>query len=89
MAVIAFAVVSGLAFNFVILFQCTPISGAWDWTIPRSQCINLNAMAFANAGLGIMQDAVILFLPVPNLLHLHMNSLKKINLMFIFSLGGL
>jgi hypothetical protein len=84
-----FVISSGLAFNFAIMFQCKPMSGAWDWTVPRSQCINLNGMAFANAGVGIVQDVIILFMPIPNLLTLQMSTMKKLNLMGLFSLGSL
>ena len=86
---IVFTVLSGLTFNFVILLQCKPIRGAWDWTVPRSQCINMNAAAYANAGIGITQDLAILLMPIPNLLKLQMDYVKKLNIIFLFSLGAL
>jgi hypothetical protein len=66
-----------------------PVSSAWDWKIPRSQCINLNVMAFANAGIGIRQDIVILFMTIPKLFNLQMNGMKRLNMIFLFRLGAL
>jgi hypothetical protein len=88
-ALIVFATLFALTSTFVIIFQCKPIRAIWDYTIPRSNCINLNAFAFSNAGIGIAQDLTILFMPIPELLQLQMNLTKKLNLMFMFSLGSL
>jgi hypothetical protein len=88
-ALIVFSSIFALTSDFVILFQCKPIRAIWDYTIPRSNCINLNAFAYANAGIGIVQDLTILLMPIPELLHLQMNLSKKLNLMFMFGLGSL
>jgi hypothetical protein len=88
-ALVVFAAIFALISNFVIIFQCKPIRAIWDFTIPRSNCINLSAFAFSNAGIGIAQDLTILFMPIPQLLQLQMNLTKKLNLIVLFSLGSL
>jgi hypothetical protein len=45
-------------------------------------------LAFAAAGISVAQDVIILILPIPNCAKLHMNRTKKLNVMFMFSLGG-
>jgi hypothetical protein len=88
MITLASVTAAGIAFTLAIVFQCTPIGGAFDRNIP-STCINLNAAAFSSSGISIAQDLVILFLPLPQLQLLNMSLKKRLNLMFMFSLGSL
>jgi hypothetical protein len=88
MVIIAFVIASGLAFVFAIIFQCNPIAGAWDKTL-SSKCIDVNALAFANSGVSIAQDLVVLFLPVSELVGLQMSLRKKLSVLGMFSIGGL
>jgi hypothetical protein len=83
-----FVIASGFAFIFAIIFQCTPVRGAWDKTI-SSKCIDVNALAFSNSGVSIAQDLVILFLPVSELATLQMSVRKKLGVLGMFSIGGL
>ncbi|KAH8765692.1 hypothetical protein BGZ57DRAFT_857258 [Hyaloscypha finlandica] len=84
---IIFVGASGLAFLIAALLQCVPISGVFDRSIP-STCLSLNAVAFSNAGIGITQDLIILFLPFPEVIHLTMMTRKKIILILMFLLGS-
>jgi hypothetical protein len=88
MAIIAFVIASGLAFIFAIIFQCSPIAGAWDKTL-SSKCVDVNALAFANSGVSIAQDLIVLFLPVSELVGLQMSLRKKLSVLGMFSIGGL
>lgn len=62
--------------------------GAWDKTIP-SRCIDINLLAYATGGIAVGFDIIILGLPVPQLLKLKMNMRKKLNVLFMFSLGSM
>ncbi|KAH8750352.1 hypothetical protein F5882DRAFT_487688 [Hyaloscypha sp. PMI_1271] len=84
---IIFVGASGLAFLIAALLQCVPISGVFDRSIP-STCLSLNAVAFSNAGVGITQDLIILFLPFPEVIYLTMMTRKKIILILMFLLGS-
>jgi hypothetical protein len=85
---IAFVGVTAIASILVIIFQCSPVSGIWDKTI-TSKCIDANALAYSVSGIGIVQDLLILFLPVSELATLRMNLRKKLNVIGMFSIGGL
>ncbi|CAH0038088.1 unnamed protein product [Clonostachys rhizophaga] len=75
---------------FLQIFQCIPIAYIWEgWQKPDyvGYCLNLNHLAFISAGFSIVQDLVILILPLPSLFQLTINIRDKIGLVFIFSLG--
>ncbi|PMD21349.1 hypothetical protein NA56DRAFT_125193 [Hyaloscypha hepaticicola] len=84
---IIFVGASGLAFIIAALLQCVPISGVFDRSIP-STCLDLNAIAFSNAGIGITQDIIILVLPFPEVIYLTMINRKKVILIIMFLLGS-
>lgn len=86
---IAFLLIHGLVFLLVIVFQCTPISSTWDRSNPDRKCLNVTAIGYAGAVLSIVEDLVILVLPIPELVKLQLNIRKKIALGFMFSLGSL
>jgi len=88
MVITGFVIASGLAFIFAIIFQCSPVAGAWNKTL-SSECIDVNALAFSNSGVSIAQDLVILFLPVSELASLQMSLRKKLSVLGMFSIGGL
>ncbi|WQF86882.1 Putative extracellular membrane protein, CFEM [Colletotrichum destructivum] len=85
---IAFLLIHGLVFLLVIVFQCTPISSTWDRSNPDRKCLNVTAIGYAGAVLSIVEDLVILVLPIPELVKLQLNIRKKIALGFMFSLGS-
>ncbi|KAF4432969.1 Satratoxin biosynthesis SC1 cluster protein 4 [Colletotrichum fructicola] len=85
--VFVFLVGHGLVFTFVIMFECTPIAGIWDRTLIR-KCVDLNAVALASAILSIVEDIVILAMPIQQLSQLQLGSKKKLAVIFMFSLGS-
>lgn len=86
--VFVFLVGHGLVFLFVIMFECTPIAAIWDRTLER-KCVNLNAVAMASAILSIVEDIVILVMPVQQLSKLQLGTKKKFAVGFMLSLGSL
>ncbi|KAL2071916.1 hypothetical protein VTL71DRAFT_13151 [Oculimacula yallundae] len=83
---IVFVATAGLAFVITGIVQCLPIAGSFDKSVD-AKCVDLNAVAYANAGVGIFQDIVILILPIPEILKLNMKPRKKILLLVMFSVG--
>ncbi|CRK21462.1 hypothetical protein BN1723_012405 [Verticillium longisporum] len=76
--------------TFLQIFQCTPIRFNWEgWKgqFGQHHCMNLNALAFACAGLSILQDLIVLVLPLPQLLRLNVSRRTKAGVIFMFSLG--
>ncbi|KAH7408847.1 hypothetical protein BKA64DRAFT_383232 [Cadophora sp. MPI-SDFR-AT-0126] len=84
---IVFLITGGVAFTFVLLFQCWPLTSLWDRSIP-GRCVNITAVGYAGAGLSIFDDLAIFALPLPWLNTLQINLCKKISIMLLFSLGS-
>ncbi|KAH9827804.1 putative integral membrane protein [Teratosphaeria destructans] len=78
-----------IAFVLVSLFQCRPISLAWEhWhrEIP-GHCNNINAQIWAASTTNMVLDIVTLGLPMPVLWNLQLNSRSKFWLMVMFGVG--
>ena len=66
----------GIAVILVSIFQCNPVLGAWDLTVPAT-CITLRKFYLANAVPNIVMDVIILALPIPNIWALQMSIRQK------------
>ncbi|KAG7150010.1 hypothetical protein HYQ46_001068 [Verticillium longisporum] len=74
--------------TFLQIFQCTPIRFSWEgWKGQFGQlhCMNRNALAFACAGLSILQDLIVLVLPLSQLLRLKVSWRTKAGVIFMFN----
>lgn len=91
-ATIAFDVMFGLAFIFAAIFQCRPISHYWErWDGEHSdgQCVNINAIGWANAAISIGLDIWMLALPLWQVSKLKLAWKKKISVALMFFVGTL
>jgi hypothetical protein len=86
-AVLIFVLMFGVSTLFASIFQCTPIPRSWNKGIP-GHCIDTTMFWFANAGISIAEDIIILVLPMPVIYALKLNLNIKISLMLVFALGG-
>ncbi|KAF2084270.1 hypothetical protein K490DRAFT_75929 [Saccharata proteae CBS 121410] len=88
-AVIGLCAGYGIAFVLVSIFQCRPISYAWNqWDGEHAgTCNNINAQGWTSAVLNIVLDLTVIILPLPFLAKLQLNKRKKVLLMLMFSLG--
>ncbi|KAK7998910.1 hypothetical protein PG991_014585 [Apiospora marii] len=90
-AVIGWIVLYAAAVLAATTFQCVPIRYNWlGWTGQFAEpyrCIDVNALSFAAAGIGIAQDLAILVLPLPIILSLNMALRKRAQTVVMFSLG--
>jgi len=86
--VMTFVVASVITFTMATVFQCLPVKRAWQLDI-HGKCIDYNATGWANAGLNILQDILIVILPIRELRALQISSKKKVGLYAMFSVGGL
>lgn len=84
----AFCAASGIAFALVTIFQCHPIIYVWRKDL-RGKCVNYNSAAWANAVINILQDIIIILLPMNELRHLQLNGRKKIGMYAMFGVGSL
>ncbi|OOQ87872.1 integral membrane protein [Penicillium brasilianum] len=72
---------------FASVFQCTPVTRAWDKSIAGS-CIDITTNWYANAGFSIATDIIILALPMYPIYKSKTPSKRKIALMIVFALGA-
>jgi hypothetical protein len=69
------------------ILQCVPIAGSWDKSI-HAVCINSDAFWLAYAILNVLTDALVLTLPLPQIIGLHLKLREKIMLFGVFLIGG-
>ena len=74
-----------------LVFQCSPISLAWDrWDGEHpGKCFNLNLLGWMSAALNIVGDLIVICLPLHELSKLAMSRRKKAGVMLMFLGGGL
>lgn len=85
---IGFLIIGQFAIGFLTIFSCHPIELFWNRDIHTGGCLDINQLAYANSALAIIQDLVILALPVAMLPGLQMNRNKKISVAMVFLLGS-
>ena len=87
---IGFCASSVLVFVLVTIFQCQPVSFAWNNSFSGGgECVDYNAAAWANASINIVQDILIVLLPMNELRALQLGRMKKIGVYALFGVGGL
>ena len=88
-AIILGSIVIGwvIAIICVSVFQCNPIAGAWDSTLPVI-CINLKGSFIGNAVPNILTDIAILALPVHVVWGLHATVTHRLSVIAVFLLGS-
>ncbi|KAF2026213.1 hypothetical protein EK21DRAFT_103380 [Setomelanomma holmii] len=87
---ILFNILYGVAFVIVAIFQCRPISFYWTtWDGEHTgHCVNINAVAWANAANSIAVDLWMLAIPLSQLIHLELSWSKKAGVIVMFCLGS-
>jgi len=88
-ALLGFVALSGVVILLCQLLQCLPVQYNWNKSIRNAKCINVNALVYAHAGINILQDLMILALPIPWLLRLRLAFSQKIGLIVLFQVGAL
>jgi hypothetical protein len=80
-----------IAFVTATALQCLPISLAWNrWDGEHGgKCFNLNADAWASAGINIILDLIVIILPIGEIKKLSMSRRRRFAIMLMFLIGGL
>ncbi|KAH9206073.1 hypothetical protein DL95DRAFT_488616, partial [Leptodontidium sp. 2 PMI_412] len=84
--IIAYMLLHGVAFFIPVIVQCRPIARLWDKRIEGS-CIPLVDLLIPGAVFSILEDVVILILPIPSISKLNIGRGKKVSLVTLFSVG--
>ena len=86
--VMAIVVSWSLGAIFATIFQCIPIAASWNKEI-SGNCVNSDATWFSYAVINILTDVIVLALPIPLVLRLHLSLRNRLLLCGIFLLGCL
>ncbi|KAF3768488.1 hypothetical protein M406DRAFT_239823, partial [Cryphonectria parasitica EP155] len=78
---------SVISFTFVIAFQCRPVEAIWNHFIV-GQCLDVNAIGYAGAVLSIVEDIVLVLLPIPELRKLQISARQRIGVGLMFGLAS-
>ncbi|KAL8815532.1 MAG: hypothetical protein Q9223_005341, partial [Gallowayella weberi] len=68
-------------------FQCTPVDKAWQ-PLKAGHCFSLKTYLLAEEIPNCILDIIIVFLPLGVIRKLQLPTIQKVNLCFIFALGG-
>lgn len=86
--VLGYIILSSVIIQFLTIFSCNPIHSFWDRDI-KGTCLDIGAIGFANSANAILQDLIILVMPMPSLYKLQMKKWRKIAVGFMFAVGAL
>jgi hypothetical protein len=86
--VLSYIVASTLAIFLASIFACIPVHSVWDRDV-NGKCINRQALAFANSGSAIVQDVILLIMPLMCIRKLHMKRYRKFAVGLMFAIGTL
>ncbi|RDW71748.1 hypothetical protein BP5796_07782 [Coleophoma crateriformis] len=84
---IGISAATGIVFDMVTIFLCTPISGFWHPTA-TTQCLSRNSQFFSYATINIVTDLIIIIFPIPTLLTLRISAREKAGIITLFAIGG-
>ncbi|KAK7747570.1 hypothetical protein SLS62_009069 [Diatrype stigma] len=78
-----------LAYDFLLIFQCQPIPGAWRvWDGEfEAKCISINVLGWSAAVINIVLDLAVIILPLPELFRLSMSMKKRVQIVAMFAVG--
>ncbi|OHE97213.1 integral membrane protein [Colletotrichum orchidophilum] len=84
---VVFLITHGFMFLLLLVFQCLPIQSIWDRSI-QGRCLNVSAISYGGAACSILEDLVLIIIPIPALLKLQLGQKKRWALVFMFALGS-
>ncbi|KAH8647201.1 integral membrane protein [Xylariales sp. PMI_506] len=84
---LTYCALSLIAFTFAIAFQCRPVSAIWD-RFTSGQCLDVNAIGYAGAVLSVVEDVVLIILPIPELRKLQISGRQRLGVGFMFALAS-
>ncbi|KAL8342253.1 hypothetical protein RB601_005063 [Gaeumannomyces tritici] len=81
---------SGIGIFFTSVFPRWPIAKSYDLAFPPAEgsCMDRPTMYKATAALGVITDVMIIAIPIPMALGLHISRNKKIGLLALFAIGS-
>jgi hypothetical protein len=87
-ASLVFIITSSLGLFLATIMACIPIQGFWNRDLPR-KCLDINALAYSTSGIALLQDIIILILPLTCVRKLNISRYKKLAVGLMFTIGTL
>jgi hypothetical protein len=84
---LVYLVANSLAMFGIALFTCTPIESFWNRDIKTGKCINLQAGAYFISASSLLQDIMLLVLPIMFISNLQMKRHRKVAVAIMFIVG--
>ncbi|KAJ0161790.1 hypothetical protein CTA2_5596 [Colletotrichum tanaceti] len=85
--VLYFFVAHFLLYGGLVSLQCMPVRAAWDRSV-NGRCLNLFAIGYTGAATVILEDLVLIAMPIPELMKLQLSLQKKLALGFMLAVGS-
>ncbi|PVH97500.1 hypothetical protein DM02DRAFT_495220, partial [Periconia macrospinosa] len=86
-SVLTYIVINTLTLLFLTIFACKPIATFWNRDI-KGKCLDIPAIGYAVGVSAIVQDIILLILPLTMIRTLNMDRLRKIGTGFLFGIGA-
>ncbi|KAH8882369.1 hypothetical protein GQ53DRAFT_665803 [Thozetella sp. PMI_491] len=86
---LGFLAVSTTVISLLTIFSCRPVDFFWDKDIKTGRCLDINSLAYANSALAVVQDLLIILLPLGVLWKLSMPLKRKLLVVAMFAIGGI
>ena len=86
-AVLSVVLIAGTILTFMNVFQCQPISAAWDVGLKPERCIPLLTEFICSAPVNVTTDLAIMALPIPVITSMRLPPRQKTILVMTFALG--
>ncbi|KAL8841063.1 MAG: hypothetical protein Q9170_001088 [Blastenia crenularia] len=75
-----------IIFSVLALFQCSPVDRAWIWSKP-GHCMNRELGYRCQALLSLAENLIVIALPIPTIVKLHMPRRRRGLLLVVFAAG--
>ena len=83
---LAYIIVSTITLVFLTIFSCTPVQAFWNRDI-GGKCLDIQSIAYATSASAIVQDIILLILPLVFIRNLQMKRSRKIAVGLMFAVG--
>ncbi|KAJ4983296.1 CFEM domain-containing protein [Stagonosporopsis vannaccii] len=83
---LVYLIINSLVIFFIAICACRPIPSFWNRDI-KGKCIDIQAAAYANSASAIVQDILLLIIPLVFIRKLQMKRYRKIAVGFMFVIG--
>lgn len=84
--VIAYIIINSIVIFLLTIFSCKPVESFWNRDV-KGECMDVQALAFANSASAIVQDVILLVLPLVFIRNLQMKRYRKLAVGLMFCIG--